>query len=347
MWYKNGPFPAVVWIANREAPLKNKSGVLRFVEPGVLVLVNDSGGVLWSSTEPAPSRQLQSPAAELLDSGNLVVRDGGDEREESILWQSFDHPTDTYLPGMKLGWDFASNVETYLSSWTSNDDPSPGEYSLHVDPTGYPQIVVKKGDVVRYRVVPSPLTLHMSRNEVYYMDDSVGGLALWRSRLSQDGASQRFVWKSLEENWFLERSTPNPGDVCDDFNFCGAYGSCRVESSPVCGCLDGFERNGSYGCIRRSPLTNCSEKDAFFKYSGLKLPDTRSSLFSNQSVSVEECKKECLRNCSCMACTVMDAGCLFYYGDLIDIRSVSEGGHDLYIRMNPSELGNNFINLKS
>lgn len=37
----------------------------------------------------------------LLDSGNFVLRNG----KSSVLWQSFDNPSDTLLPGMKLGYD--------------------------------------------------------------------------------------------------------------------------------------------------------------------------------------------------------------------------------------------------
>ncbi|KAJ6741328.1 S-LOCUS LECTIN KINASE FAMILY PROTEIN [Salix purpurea] len=41
----------------------------------------------------------------LLDNGNLVIRDALD----SIIWQSFGHPTDTWLPGGKVGYNKLTN----------------------------------------------------------------------------------------------------------------------------------------------------------------------------------------------------------------------------------------------
>jgi hypothetical protein len=40
----------------------------------------------------------------LLDSGNFILREqNSDGSTRQNLWPSFDYPTDTLLPGMKLG----------------------------------------------------------------------------------------------------------------------------------------------------------------------------------------------------------------------------------------------------
>jgi hypothetical protein len=82
-----------------------------------------------------------------LDIGNLVVKD----RTENFLWQSFDYPCDTLLPEMKLGWDLVIGLGTFLSSWKSTEDPTPGEYSIRIDPRGLPQRVTMKGDSIKAR----------------------------------------------------------------------------------------------------------------------------------------------------------------------------------------------------
>ena len=40
IWYNNGPNMTVVWVANRNNPLNDSSGVLKLNETGILVLLN-------------------------------------------------------------------------------------------------------------------------------------------------------------------------------------------------------------------------------------------------------------------------------------------------------------------
>uniref|UniRef100_M1AFZ4 S-locus lectin protein kinase family protein n=2 Tax=Solanum tuberosum TaxID=4113 RepID=M1AFZ4_SOLTU len=52
-----------------------------------------------------------------------------------ILWESFDYPTDTLLPGAKLRYDKRrTHRGQVLISWKSLSDPAPGLYSLELDP---------------------------------------------------------------------------------------------------------------------------------------------------------------------------------------------------------------------
>lgn len=86
--------------------------------------------------------------AVLLDSGNLVLRDGNN----SVLWQSFDNPLDTWLPGAKIRLD-NTNRETrrsnILTSWNTSQDPLHGLYSLELDPSskGNSLIMVWNGSI--------------------------------------------------------------------------------------------------------------------------------------------------------------------------------------------------------
>lgn len=73
---------------------------------------------------------------ELMDSGNLVLKELG--VNGTTLWQSFQNPTDTFLPGMNMTDDLK------LTSWKASDDPSPGSFRFLKD-TGGRFIIEKHG----------------------------------------------------------------------------------------------------------------------------------------------------------------------------------------------------------
>ncbi|KAK1396404.1 hypothetical protein POM88_006267 [Heracleum sosnowskyi] len=68
-----------------------------------------SDGIIWSSY---PRRTVKNPAFQLLDTGNLVLRDADHDikNEEDFIWKSFDYPGDNLLPGMKFGVDLESGI---------------------------------------------------------------------------------------------------------------------------------------------------------------------------------------------------------------------------------------------
>ncbi|KAK6134948.1 hypothetical protein DH2020_031326 [Rehmannia glutinosa] len=365
LWYTNIS-QTVVWVANRETPLRNRtSGVLTVTEPGILVLLNDTDSIIWSSSNA--SRVARNPFVQLLDSGNLVVRDGNDT--DSYLWQSFDHPTDTFLIGMNFGWNYVTGMEIYLSSWKSLEDPATGDFTFNVDPTGYPQVFTRRGGVIMYRIGPfnglvfsgAPdvsndrtflFGTQIGENSVFVRGDAIERSAISIFTLSTTGVAQRWIWVNQStRGWVLYLNIPS--DNCDTYRLCGAYGVGDIGEFPVCGCLNKFEpedpegwtrADWSNGCIRRAAL-NCTVGDGFLKYSNLKLPDARDS-WHNGSMTLEECEVECLKNCSCMAYTNLNisgggSGCLIWFGDLVDIRVLAAGGQDLYIRVASSELGIN------
>ncbi|KAK6132741.1 hypothetical protein DH2020_033546 [Rehmannia glutinosa] len=362
LWYNNLTIRTIVWVANREIPLTNTDGILRVINPGLLVLLNNTnGGTIWSSNA---SRSVHNPVAQLLDYGNIVVRDANDENPENFLWQSFDYPTDTYLPGMRCGRNLQTGLENYLSAWRSNDDPSPGEYSFHLDPTGFPQILLKRDESVQLRIGPwngirfsgTPdgredpthrLVFVMNENEVSYREETIDRSVITRFTINPSGLAQRWTWVDRRHGWVVYLNMP--ADICDSYGLCGPYGSCNIGNSPSCGCLERFvprdpegwvRADWSNGCVRRSNLS--CQGDVFLRYSGIKLPDATYSWY-NTSMSLEECRTECLRNCSCTAYAQLDRskgnGCLIWFDDLVDIRSLSTDGQDIYIRMASSEAG--------
>ncbi|KAM0897172.1 hypothetical protein ACQ4PT_022736 [Festuca glaucescens] len=138
----------VYWVANRDNPLDDRSGMLVFNDAGSLVLLDGSRRTVWFSDLSVGASAV---AAQLLESGNLVVRNGS---SDAYLWQTFDSPSDTLLPGMKLGKYSWSRTVWKLTSWRSADDPSPGDYSRTLEGAGMPELVLWQGNVKTYRTGP-------------------------------------------------------------------------------------------------------------------------------------------------------------------------------------------------
>ncbi|KAL1833519.1 hypothetical protein ACET3Z_003170 [Daucus carota] len=362
IWYKKISPGTVVWVANREAPISNTSGVVRVSSRGIVVSTNQSTRSIWTSNSSA---SVKNPVAQLLDTGNLIFRD--ENEVENFAWQSFDHPGNTILPGMKCGFDLVSGIDRYFSPWKSDDDPAPGEYTSRLDKNGYPQLVLMKGSVVRYRTGPwvgsrfsgvpvlkpngfYTIEYVITPTEVYYVNHLVNSSEspITRAVLAPDGVSTRYKWNSDKHSWsqFL---TLEAGD-CDRYEACGANGVCNVNKSPRCECMKGFdpkrpehwaEADWTSGCSRNVEL-ECGNEDGFFKYTGVKLPDTRWSRY-NMSMSLVECRDKCLKDCNCTAYSNTDirnggSGCLLWFGDLKDMRGYSADGQDLYVKMAASEL---------
>nr|GLL29638.1 G-type lectin S-receptor-like serine/threonine-protein kinase At1g67520 [Ipomoea trifida] len=123
----------VAWLGQAQVSLV-PGPELKMERDGRLVVSADHHEFPVNNDQQYP--YVMNTTATLLDTGNLVLRTVGGHTH--TLWQSFDHPTaNTWLPGMILG---RFGVKTRgvqqrcLTSWTSEGNPSPGDFSLCVDP---------------------------------------------------------------------------------------------------------------------------------------------------------------------------------------------------------------------
>ncbi|KAI5410754.1 G-type lectin S-receptor-like serine/threonine-protein kinase At4g27290 [Lathyrus oleraceus] len=360
IWYKTISPRTYVWIGNRDSPIQNSTPILKLTYQGTLVIVDDSGRIVWSSNlSTITEKPVLKPVLSLLDSGNLVVKDG-----EKILWESFDYPGDTFLAGMKLKTDLLNGHYRSLTSWKSIEDPSLGEFSYHIDVHGFPQLVTTKGKVLFSRggswngcafggvswlrnLKLFKFSLVFNDKEVSYEYETLKNETITRLWLNPSGFAQRLVWSDREGYW--EIISTRPMDQCEYYSSCDANSICNITNSPrTCQCLEGFvpkyyekwnSLEWSGGCVRRKRL-NCTG-DWFLKHSGVELPDTSSSWF-DKSLSLEECEKMCLKNCSCSAYANLDvksnSGCLIWFGKIRDLTKHIDQGQDIFIRLAASEL---------
>ncbi|TVU10323.1 hypothetical protein EJB05_43846, partial [Eragrostis curvula] len=147
IWYNDIPGHTVVWVANRETPATNgtsSSPALSLTNTSNLVLSDSDGRVLWSTNITGAASSAASStglAVVLLNTGNLVVR----SPNGTTIWQSFDHPTDSFLPGMKFRISYKTRAGTRFVSWKGPGDPSPGSYSYGIDPDTLQQVFLWNG----------------------------------------------------------------------------------------------------------------------------------------------------------------------------------------------------------
>jgi hypothetical protein len=361
IWYKTISPRIYVWIANRDSPIQNSTPILKLTYQGTLTIVDDSRTIIWSSNA---STIAVKPVLSLLDSGNLVVKDG-----KRIMWESFDYPGDTLLPGMKLKTNLLNGPYRSLTSWKSVDDPSLGVFSYQIYFHGFPQLVITKGGNMYSRGVAlnkgnNNSRLSLLRNlklvkfsimlndkEVSYEYETLKNETITRFWLNPSGYSQRLVWSDSRKDWDI--ISTRPLDLCAYYSSCGDNSICNIINSPrICECLEGFvpkyyekwnSIDWSGGCVRRVKL-NCSG-DRFLKHLRVEWPDTASS-WLYKSLNLEECEKKCLKNCSCSAYAILDvksnSGCLLWFGNIRDLKTYTDQGQDIFIRLAASELGISF-----
>ncbi|XP_065039395.1 G-type lectin S-receptor-like serine/threonine-protein kinase At2g19130 [Musa acuminata AAA Group] len=363
IWYKVSKQP-VVWVANREKPVASaSSSELTLAEDGNLVLrLKDSKKQIWSSNS-SNSLASNSTVAVLLDDGNLVLKDN---ITSDTLWQSFDHPTNAWLPGAKLGYNKLTGRDWFLTSWRNPEDPSPGMFTMELDPNGSDQLNLLRDRRQRYWAsglctgdtfsgIPEIKSNHfvdfsqVSNTNVnefsYRVRDSA---ATHYIMLDFTGEMKRQKWDDEAKEMLQFCSLP--WDPCDVDGRCGPFGSCDNFTSPPCHCLQGFNprsRNewalGDYtgGCVRRTPL-RCGERDGFLELPNTQLPASpvRMSTIGGR----EECRIACLRNCSCTA-YAFHSNCSIWQGDLVNLKYLgsSNGAESgaIYVRVDASELADN------
>ncbi|CAL9042739.1 unnamed protein product [Musa banksii] len=343
--YYNLADPSVVWVANRNKPLNLSTATMNLTADGTLSLF-DNGIIIWST---GTSRAI-NPVLQLLDSGNLVLTAG---KSNSPLWQSFDHPCDTLLPGMKLGVDYNAKISRQLVSWKSPTDPSPGDYAFKMETRGVPEISIWSSSKKTYRTGPwtnqgfsgNPkmedsnisnklnFSFVSNQNGVYYTTEYKNNSLLSRAVMNATGRFERWNWDggSWSNFWYV------PEDECDHYARCGSNSICTKEYySYSCNCIEGFEDKGSLGCERTRPLS-CSS-DRFWKVQSIKLPDTENATSDSSKSTLAACEDWCSKNCSCLAYAMAGLnGCVTWSGDLVDLRSFTSGGDDLYVRLAASE----------
>nr|GMC72864.1 G-type lectin S-receptor-like serine/threonine-protein kinase At4g27290 isoform X1 [Ipomoea batatas] len=365
IWYAQIEPQTVIWVANRDTPIPSvdmDSTSLKLLD-GNLVLVNNAAGeFLWSTNS---TRSNNSVRATLLDTGNLVLSHGPYSNSTPPVWQSFDHPSNTFMPNAKLGYNKRTGEKQSLRSWKSGIDPSPGLFSLEMN-AEIGEYVLKWNGTEQYwssgswngtlfNSIPGlrsntiyNFTYVNNDNETYYAYYFYNSAVISRFIIDISGQIRHYTWLDSSKTWNIFFRQPEK--QCDVYAYCGPFGVCNGNSSSFCDCLPRFRHKSdedwglkdfSGGCVRRAELqcgngsSAADSQDRFRRINNMRLPRYPRNVTVG---SVAECESACLGNCSCNAYAYDNRnGCSHWDGELLNLSEDEINGSTIYIRLAASE----------
>ncbi|XP_050363586.1 receptor-like serine/threonine-protein kinase SD1-8 [Argentina anserina] len=310
----------VVWVAYREIPILDSSGVLQIRAGNLVISDRRQLQLIVNSGNVAATTKT---SATLLDTGNLVLKD---ENTGNVTWQSFDVPTNTYLPGMKIGlFDLNTTQQSFqiLTSWASPQNPNRGVFTLSIDRIDFTKIDVWRGDGLQMHIA-----FWDGHDLRFIFENTTVNNDYDFSYKSIDGYEAYYTFshsRKYDLMWFVMASTGNLDQyfmvngkitsvshaLCEDSGG-GNSGKCLTSLPPMCG--DTFnERNGSTG----------------------SLPSTVE--VESIDIGASDCETLCKSNCSCTAYVSVQSDrsvCQLYYGSRQELMKIMEkgGGTIYYVR---------------
>ncbi|XP_044405096.1 putative receptor protein kinase ZmPK1 [Triticum aestivum] len=304
IWYSNTAERTVVWSANHLHPVYFKRSRVTLDADGRMAVEDYDGRPVWENNVSSSSSAQQ---AQLLDTGNLVVKGQGD----IILWQSFHSPTDTLLP--------YQNITSAAKLVSASRLLVPGRYSFHFDDEHILTLFDDEKDIsLKYWPIPSNDIWTKKRNAFsttaigvldssgYFLgSDNLtlkavdwGHGVMRRLTLDYDGNLRLYSLNKIDGTWSVTWMAYQ--QTCCVLGLCGINGICVYTPQPACACAPGHEiidpSDRSQGCRPKFNLS-CDGQEMF-----LKLPATDfhgNDLRLNTIVSFDECKKICLKDCNC------------------------------------------------
>ncbi|XP_027079507.1 G-type lectin S-receptor-like serine/threonine-protein kinase LECRK3 [Coffea arabica] len=316
------PEKTAVWTANRDNPIFSSNVSLILSTDGRLILQQPEGQDI---TVADPLEPISS--ASMLDSGNFVLYNS----DKEIIWQSFEHPTNSLLPRQRLAADHE------LISSASETDDSRGIFRLKMQTDGHlVQYPVGTTDVAENAYWASGtggdgpnITLNLQDDgHLYLINSSVnivqnlsdGGQPqnkmIYLMKIDVDGIF-RLYSHSLDQkgNWSILWASS--ADKCDPKGLCGFNGFCtKLDNLVECKCLTGFDfvnqGNWSSGCERSFIAGSCNSTDPMVNYTIEYLESTiweDNPFFILETNTREDCAKICLEDCNCEAAFFKDGQC--------------------------------------
>ncbi|MED6109037.1 hypothetical protein PIB30_029886 [Stylosanthes scabra] len=299
-------------MANRDQPVNGKASTLSLLKSGNLILIDAGRTTFWSTTTFSSSKVH----LKLNNNGNLLLQTS----QGATLWQSFDSPTDTLLPGQKL------TDQAFLLSSRSTTNYSSGFYKLFFD-TDNSLKLLYKGPNVSSVYWPTPYntpstngrsTFNISRIALLdslgsflssdgFQFNSTDYLARLHRRLVMDPDGNARLYSFNENRKIWEVTWLAISASCSVHGLCGANSLCAYHpvNGRTCYCMQGFKvkdpNDWTQGCVpefHEENLTCSSKKNVSVDY--VTLPTTEFYGYESRVYNVAsliECQNICTQLC--------------------------------------------------
>ncbi|KAG6737333.1 hypothetical protein POTOM_058849 [Populus tomentosa] len=327
IWMMGQPNNTVVWTANRDDEPVSFNATIHLSEEGKLLLRTEQGNenLIANVSEIAAS-------ASMLDSGNFVLYNGS-----SVIWQSFDYPTDTILVGQNLTYS------DKLVSSVSSSNHSSGRFFLAMQEDGnlvaYPTnsaglSVDAYWASNTYQDSKKGLSLYFNHQGFLFMDTVSkkpvllarssypcnNKTTIFRATLDADGIFRLYshclenkTSRSVHIEWSALNNQCNVRGFCDFNSYCSGMGT-----NADCSCYPGFAFNDPSekfsGCYKNVPESFCTGTKEGQMYDVITVENI---LFERYPYSVLDEKKNncglsCLEDCLCDVAVYKNERCEKY-----------------------------------
>ncbi|KAK7303261.1 hypothetical protein RJT34_14163 [Clitoria ternatea] len=335
IWFNKIPERTIVWLANGEnlAPTGSK---IELTSDGWFLLNDPSGNKIWS----AGSSGGGTSYAAMLDTGNFVLVG----KDSQPLWQSFDQPSDTILPGQVLN-QLSGIVSRYLETnysrgrfqlvlssddgtldlytrdfpldslnspyWTSQVVGS--EFSLVFNQSGYIFLQAKNGSIIQIISSDAPSTHDFYQRAILEYDGVFRHYVYPKTNGSSTGTWQK-AWSSVS---FI------PSNICMKITeqtgsgACGFNSYCTLDEGKSCYCPSGYSfidpGDVMKGCKQDFDSQSCDESSLetdLFDFYEMENTDWPLSDYEHfEPVSEDWCRQVCLGDCFCAVAIYRNGNC--------------------------------------
>ncbi|XP_073303323.1 G-type lectin S-receptor-like serine/threonine-protein kinase LECRK3 [Primulina huaijiensis] len=335
IWFDKIPEKTIIWAANRDNPAAQGSKIQIFAD-GRFELDDPRGQPIWN---PYLASSGMAYGA-MLDNGNFVLVNNA----SAVLWQSFDHPTDTILPA-QIFYQGGSLVSSF-----SETNYSSGRFRFSLQLDGnlvlYTRNFPMDNDIDAYwatQTVGSGFQVIFNQSGYIFLTAKNGtildllssngastGQYYQRAILGYDGVLRHYVYPKSGNSTGGRQAAWSvlnffPPNICTTIpqssgsGVCGYNSICSlgIDQKPSCVCPTGYSpadpNDRMSGCKPDFIAQVCDQESqetshfTFVDMPNTDFPDIDYDIF--RSVGEDWCRSACLDDCFCSVAVFRGGSC--------------------------------------